>query len=155
MAYVISGLPAEAFRQWHAWDDDALAAHGIRRVRADAETGFPCRVSLRDAAIGETLLLLPFEHHPTMSPYRASGPIYAREHAGDTAVFRDRVPPFLGHRRLSLRAYSADGWMRAADVVAGAQFESAIEGLFARRDIAYVHAHNAAPGCYLCRVDRS
>lgn len=156
MTYAINGLPAESFIPHHGASDAALAAHGICRVQADTMPGFPCRVSLHDAAPGEMVLLLPFEHHPVATPYRASGPIYVRENAVTTAVYRNRVPPFLDQRRLSLRAYDAAGWMQTADVIVGTEaFESAIEGLFACDEIAYVHVHNAAYGCYMCRVDRT
>jgi hypothetical protein len=32
--------------------------------------GFPCRVSLVDAEIGESVLLVNYEHLPAASPYR-------------------------------------------------------------------------------------
>ena len=62
MSFVIHGLSPDTFRPLFALDDGALAARNIRRVVADADRGFPCRVTLEDARQGETLLLLPFLH---------------------------------------------------------------------------------------------
>lgn len=154
MAYRISGLGPEHFRELFASSDAQLAALDIRRVTADASHGYPCRVSLQDAQQGETLLLLPYLHHDVAGPYRASGPIYVRENADATAVFEDSVPPSLSHRLLSVRAYDADGWMHAAEVVEGSTLEACIADLFSSPQIDYLHIHNARPGCYSCRVDR-
>ena len=79
----ISGLPAEPFQSYFAMTDAELAAHGASRVVAtEADLGLmpPCRVSLRDAEVGERSILLHYAHHTAeTSPYRASGPIYVRE----------------------------------------------------------------------------
>ena len=70
----ISGLPAEPFQGYFAMTDADLAAHGARRVVAtEADLGLmpPCRVSLRDAEIGECSILLHYAHHTSpASPYR-------------------------------------------------------------------------------------
>ena len=55
MSFVIHGLSPDTFRPLFALDDGALAARNIRRVVADADRGFPCRVTLEDARQGETV----------------------------------------------------------------------------------------------------
>ena len=77
-----------------------------------------------------------------------------REGATETFDAVDQVPEVLRTRLLSLRAYTADGMMVDADVVAGAEVESVIECLFANAAVVYIHVHNAKQGCYACRVDR-
>ncbi|MET0654962.1 MAG: DUF1203 domain-containing protein [Pseudoxanthomonas sp.] len=154
MAYRISGLAPGTFQPLFAFDDARLAEHDIRRVVATDSHGYPCRVSLEDAEQGETLLLLPYEHHAVAGPYRASGPIYVRENAQAAAVFEDSIPPSLGRRLLSVRAYDIDAWMHAAEVVEGQDLEACISDFFALPRIEYLHIHNARPGCYSCRVDR-
>ena len=57
----------------------------MRRMRSDQPVGFPCRVSLEDAPVGEEVLLLPFTHQDSRSPYRASGPIFVRRGQGGGA----------------------------------------------------------------------
>ena len=155
MSFQIHALPAESFAPLFALSDDALRGRGIRRVVADGRPVYPCRVSLQDTGEGETLLLLPYEHHAVDTPYRASGPIYVREAATLAQPGVDDVPALLRTRLLSLRACDARGMMVWADVVEGAQVEAGIEALFAIERVAYLHLHYAKPGCYACRVERA
>lgn len=154
MSFRATGLSLSPFEPLFALDDAALAARGMRRVIADAKPGFPCRVGLVDAEPGERLILLPFEHQPAHSPYRASGPIFVREAARAPFDQAGVVPPVLRGRQLSVRAYDAAGLMVDADVLDGNDVERAIARFFARDDVAYLHVHNAKRGCYACRIDR-
>ncbi len=154
MSFRATGLSLSPFEPLFALDDAALAARGMRRMIADAKPGFPCRVSLEDAEQGERLILLPFEHQPADSPYRASGPIFVREAARAPFDEVDVVPPVLRARQLSLRAYDEAGLMVDADVIDGDDVERAIARFFARTDVDYLHVHNAKRGCYACRIDR-
>lgn len=154
MSYRISGLAPELFRPLFGYDDTKLAMLDIRRVVATDPHGYPCRVSLEDATGGEILLLLPYEHHAVSGPYRASGPVYVRQKAIATAIFEDSVPPSLAGRLLSIRAYDADGWMRAAEVIEGSSLDATIRTFFDQQETKYLHVHNARPGCYSCLVER-
>ncbi len=155
MSFQIRALAAEPFVPLFALPDDALRARGIRRVVADDQPVYPCRVSLQDALEGERLLLLPHEHHAVDTPYRAAGPVYVREAGVQAWPDVDAVPALLRTRLLSLRAYDARGMMAWADVLPGSELESGIAQLFALERSAYLHVHYAKPGCYACRVDRA
>src|SRR5262249_39010186 len=146
---------ASQFASLFDLSDDALAKLGARRMTVDANPGFPCRVSLAEAEVGETVLLLPFVHHDVTSPYRASGPIFVRKAVDTARLGRGEIPAMLRHRLLSVRAYDADAILRAADVLPGAELDLAIERFFADERIAYLHIHNARPGCYNCAVVRA
>ncbi|HET9990709.1 MAG TPA: DUF1203 domain-containing protein [Kofleriaceae bacterium] len=150
MAFQILGLPATPFQPLFALDDAALVAHRAVRRIADASPGYPCRVSLRDAAPGETVVLVHYEHHVVESPFRASHAIYVREHAEPAELAAGEVPVMLRSRLLSLRAFDAAGMLVAADVVDGRELEPALERLL--RAAAYVHIHFAKPGCYAARA---
>jgi hypothetical protein len=154
----ISGLPAEPFQPYFAMSDAELRTHGARRmVATQADLGLmpPCRVSLRDAIVGETSILLHYPHHVSpASPYRASGPIYVRQGVTETASFVNEVPAQQRTRLLSVRAYDADGIMVDAEVLPGEELEGLITRFFGRNDVAFLHAHNARRGCYSCRIDR-
>jgi hypothetical protein len=154
MPFRYTGLDAEPFRNLFALSDAELAARGIHRVTADTKPGFPCRVSLEDAAPGETLLLLPFEHQPTASPYRSSGPIFVRENAS-AGYNSTTLPPVFATRLLSVRAYDQAGTMVDADITGGGEAETLFARMLARDEVAYLHVHNAKPGCYAARVDRA
>jgi hypothetical protein len=151
MAFLIHGLDPALFAPWFALSDAELAACGAKRVLAGESPGYPCRVSLADAEVGDELVLLPFEHHAVNSPYRASGPIYVRRVASERLVL-DRVPDVLARRLLSVRAYDEASMMTQAHVVDGRELAGSLDRLVARRDVAYVHVHYAKPGCYACRV---
>ena len=81
-SFEIVGLPAAAFAPLFSLSDAELSRMHARRVLATANPGFPCRVSLSDAEIGDELLLLPYTHQPADSPYRASGPISCAREPG-------------------------------------------------------------------------
>jgi Protein of unknown function (DUF1203) len=135
--------------------DEELGALGARRMTVDKTPGFPCRVSLADAAVGETVILLPFVHHDVASPYRASGPIFVRRGATTAKLGPGEIPRMLEHRLLSVRAYDRDAILRKSEVVQGNELASAIEGFFGDERVSYLHIHNARPGCYNCSVVRA
>ena len=155
MKYVISGLPVQPFQSLFVLDDAQLRARGVVRMTVDSNRGFPCRVSLEDARVGETVLLLPWQHLEVETPYRAGGPIFVRETAIEQARIHNAVPEQQRSRLLSARAYDAEGWMLDAEVAEGALLEALIARFFSNASVAYLHVHNARRGCYACRVDRA
>jgi hypothetical protein len=141
-------------RLFELTDEQLHARHAVRRV-ATASEAFPCRVSLADAREGEELLLLPYEHHPVHSPYRASGPIYVRRGTKQRTLAPGEVPPYVTRRLISVRAYDADHMMVAASVCDGPDVADEIAARFADRDVASIHLHNAKQGCFSCLVVRA
>jgi hypothetical protein len=154
-SFRLSGLSSDSFEPLFAMNDRELAAFGARRVVADAPTGYPCRVSLVDADVGDELLLLPFEHLSTASPYRASGPVYVRARARRAVLEPGEVPPYVTRRLMSLRAYDANDMMVDAEVCEGSGVRATLERLLADDAVAFVHLHNAKRGCFSCRADRA
>jgi hypothetical protein len=155
MAFRISGLPRAAFAPLFALPAAQLARHQARLQIVDRHPGFPCRVSLRDAALGETVLLVNYEHLPVDSPYRSRHAIFVRRDAQEAQLTVNEVPQCLASRLLSVRALDADGMMLDAEVVAGAQLPEVIERLLAPQAVSYLHVHNAKPGCFAARVERA
>src|ERR1043165_5637833 len=141
MRFFLRGIDPKQFAPWFSLSDDELRARGALRRFAAPSEGHPCRVSLAEADAGEELLLAPYEHHVTSSPYRGAGPVYIRRSATQQVVLDD-VPPLLLARVLSVRAYDEAGLMQHADVVDGRTLAPQLEGLFERRDVAYVHVHS-------------
>ncbi|HME37794.1 MAG TPA: DUF1203 domain-containing protein [Steroidobacteraceae bacterium] len=155
MSFKLVGVPFEPFAELFALTCEALAARGARRVFATEKPGYPCRVSLADAEIGEELLLLPFTHQPAQSPYRASGPIFVRKAARLCELAAGVVPDYVRLRQMSLRAYDAAHSMIDAAVCEGREVAPAIRAMFGNSAVAYIHLHNAKRGCYSCRADRA
>jgi len=154
MAFLIRGLDPALFVRAFTLSEPELAACGARRTVADSTPGYPCRVSLADAEVGDELLLVHFEHHAAASPYRGSGPIYVRRAAREQVTL-DRVPDALARRVLSVRGYDTAGMMQAADLVDGRELAARLDAVLGSREIAYVHVHYAKPGCYACLVERA
>ncbi|HEY2561263.1 MAG TPA: DUF1203 domain-containing protein [Caldimonas sp.] len=150
----LSGLDAAVFEPMFGWSDDALRSIGAVRRTANDAPGFPCRVSLEDAPVGAELLLLPFEHQPARSPYRASGPIFVRRGAVRSELAPGEVPASVTQRLISLRGYDADAMIIQASVCEGSAVAAALDGMFADAAVAYVHLHNAKRGCYSCLASR-
>lgn len=154
MSFQVSGLSGAQFTPLFGLSDAELAQRDIVRRTADTSPGFPCRVSLVDAAPGETLLLLNFEHLAVASPYRSRHAIYVREYAQEARVPVGTVPEVLGRRLLSVRAIDGRGMMVDADVVDGGSAASVFERMLESPQVEYLHVHNAKPGCFAARVDR-
>jgi hypothetical protein len=153
-SFRLVGLSAENFDPFFAMSADELSALGARRVFADEAFGFPCRVSLADAEVGDELLLLPFEHLDTRSPYRASGPIFVRKGARRAVLEPGEIPPYVARRWMSVRAYDSDDMMIAADVCDGSDVRGVLSRFIADPAVAFMHLHNAKRGCFSCRVER-
>lgn len=150
----LTGLDPALFQHLFGLSDEALARHNAVRIAADSKPGYPCRITLRDAEPGETILLLPFEHLGGDTPYRGSGPIFVREGAR-TAWSATAIPDEMRTRLFSVRAYDDASVMIDADLVEGADLEHAFGRFFGRADTRFLHLHHARRGCFACRVERA
>jgi len=154
MSFQLVGLPFEPFAPLFSLPEQALSDLNARRVTATAKPGFPCRVSLVDAEIGEELILLPYSHQPASSPYRSSGPIFVRKAAQQCKLDPGVVPDYVGLRQMSVRAYDSAHMMTDATVCEGKDVAATLRGMFDDSKVSYIHLHNAKRGCFSCRVDR-
>lgn len=156
MSYLITGLPIEPFQPLFGLSDEALAARGVRRYVADADHGYPCRLTLEDAKVGDTLLLMNFEHQPADTPFRSSHAIFVNERAAGSARYVDEPAPVLASRPyISLRAFDEAGMMTDGRVAPGEEVHPVIEQMLADPQVAYLHAHFAGRGCFAARIDRA
>ena len=153
MVYAIRGLAPESFAHLRHASEDALANHDSRRMTADAVPGFPCRITLDDAALGETLILTNHVSHGC-GPYHASHAIFVSESALEAAHYIDAVPPALDRRVLSIRAFDAAGMMIDAALAPPGKADASIRRLLADPAVDHLDAHNAVRGCFAARVDR-
>jgi len=156
MSFQVSALPANEFRPLFGLPDEALAERGVVRRTVDSPTGFPCRVGLEDAAVGDTVLLLNYEHQPADTPFRASHAIFVNEKSVASRRTVDELPPALAIRdAVSLRAFRKDGMMIDASYAPKGEVEAGIDRHLANPEVAYLHAHTVHWGCYLARIDRA
>lgn len=155
MAFRLHGLDPSSFAPLFALDDGQLARRGMRRVFADSDTGYPCRVGLEDARSGDELLLLHWEHVPGATPYRASGPIFVARGACQRLLAPGEVPAYVTRRLISLRAYDATWTMLDARVCEGVDVAGELALMFRSAAVTCIHLHNARRGCYSCAAYRA
>jgi hypothetical protein len=154
MSFIVSGLPLATFAPLFGLGDEALAAHNAVRVIAD-EGRYPCRITLEDALAGESLLLLNYQHQDAATPYRSNYAIYVRETAQAAQRLEGELPPVLRGRPIAVRAFDEAGMLLGAELALNDDVEAAIGRQFANPAAAYLHAHNAAHGCFAARIDRA
>jgi Protein of unknown function (DUF1203) len=155
MSFIVAGLPLKTFQPLFGLGDDALAERGAIRVVAD-DGRYPCRVSLEDAPLGQSLLLVNYQHQDAATPYRSNYAIYVSEAARETCQLQPgELPPVLRGRPIALRAFDEAGMLIGAELALHDDVGAAIARRFADPAAAYLHAHNAAHGCFAARVDRA
>ncbi|MBL8513858.1 MAG: DUF1203 domain-containing protein [Betaproteobacteria bacterium] len=154
MRYRILGLHPAQFDAIRHQPDDVLAATHAERHVADAPDAYPCRISLRDAQPGDSLILMNHEHLPVNSPYRSRHAIYINEQSLEQARVDNRVPAQLQRRLLSVRGFDAGNMILDDEVVDGKALEAEIARQLSNPAIAFLHVHFARRGCYAARVER-
>ncbi|MCU0764256.1 MAG: DUF1203 domain-containing protein [Hydrogenophaga sp.] len=154
-SFQMVGIDHNQFQPLFSLTDEQLQERAYRRCYATENPGYPCRVSLEDARVGEELILLPFQHQPADSPYRASGPIFVRRGAQQARSPVGELSSYVTSRLMSVRAYDAAHMMVAASVCEGEATATEIQACFARNDVVYIHLHNAKRGCFFALVVRA
>lgn len=134
---------------------DRLRAAAVVVRIADESPGYPCRQCLRDAAVGEELVLVsydPFEGYGEHSPYRSASPIFLHRDDCSARIDPAAVPDQLRRRRLSLRAFDTEAMMLDGRVVDGVDLGAALDELLSDASVDRIHVHNAGPGCFAAVV---
>ena len=155
MTFQVHPLPDTLFDDIAGLTVSERAERNIRTYVADTKPGFPCRVSLADAEVGETVFLLNFEHQPNDTPYRASHAIFVTSGARSEMPAPNTLPDSIASRLLSIRAFDAAHTIIDAEVAEGCEAEPVIEHMLASPDVAYIHLHYARRGCFAATVRRA
>lgn len=154
MDFQIEALPAIDFAPLFQMTDAELAARKAVRHVVTACPDVPCRISLEDAPIGETVILVNHLHQAGDSPYRASHAIYVRDRAAQAQPAVNEVPDMIKRRLVSLRFFDRDHMIIHADVVDGERTAGELSAGFENPNVAYAHIHLAKPGCFAALVRR-
>ncbi|EPJ50047.1 MAG: hypothetical protein OFPI_20960 [Osedax symbiont Rs2] len=155
MTFQIHALPSSAYTDFFSLSDDELKRSNIVKTIVEEEHSYPCRVSLADAEIGETVILVNHTHLDEASPYHASHAIFVRENATQAHPVADSVPRMIASRLISVRAFDSLHLMLTADVVEGGDLKQIINQMFKDSKVQYLHLHYARPGCYAAKVTRT
>jgi len=97
---------------------------------------------------------LNYQDHDVASPYRSAYAIFVRERAAAPARLVDELPPVLRGRPIALRVFDSDHMLIGAELATNDDVEAAVARRFADPRAAYIHAHNAAHGCFAARIER-
>jgi len=127
---------------------------GARAVRHTvADSLYPCRKCLRNAQIGDPLLLLPYNPFTVESPCAGDGPIFIHAEGCQAALPGpgEVCEQVLG-RLLSVRGFDDDAMLLSSEVVAGEQLAERA-GQLLDEGSAFLHVHFAGAGCFAFRVD--
>jgi len=152
-------MSTTAIRQFHLEPIDADAAAALRaiggvRYIADSKPGYPCRRCLRDAEVGEELILVSHDPFSIDSPYRCASPIFLHADECHPDLDSDDLPTQLTCRQLSARAFDDQAMMIDAAIIDGRELEHTIERFFSDPAAATIHVHNASRGCWAVTVVR-
>ncbi len=152
MTYRITGLDPAPYKPLFKLADEELAKRGIVRMTVTQKPSFPCRISLADREIGESVLLLNHVSHDVANPYRASHAIFIAD--AKKGEFVDEVPPVFEGRVLSLRGFDKEGMMADALLAQPGEADASIRRLLEDPRIETIHAHNATRGCFSAKIER-
>ena len=117
MSFQIHALPKEPFDEYFELTLTELADRGAHIETVTNYPGSPCRVSLADAPVGSTVLLLNYEHQPANTPYKASHAIYITKGVDEFKPSINEIPPVLSSRVMSIRGFGKDHLMKEVNVV--------------------------------------
>ena len=154
MTFQFKPLSHLEFSHLYGLSDAALAEKGIVTMTASSSSGYPCRVSLEEAELGDRLLLLNYEHLPVESPYRSKHAIFVRDGAQAKQPQQGKIPETVAGRLVSIRAFDKRGMMTDATVTEGDAIEKEVVRLLLNSQTDYLHVHTAVRGCYLAAVER-
>ncbi|NMH72916.1 DUF1203 domain-containing protein [Bacillus sp. RO2] len=152
--FQIVALQEKEFSNLFFINEELLKSIGALKMIANKKPGYPCRVSLKDAEVGEEVILLNYQYHCVNSPYKASGPIFIRKGATTAKLDVNEIPEMLDHRYLSLRGYNHDSMMVEARGTEGVNVRENIDEILDNKEVEYIHILNSNPGCYNCLVNR-
>ena len=155
MSFLITGLDPSPFVPLFGLSGEELEARGAIRMPVKAQPGYPCRVTLSDAPVGESVLLLNHTSRTDDTPYRATHAIFVQEGAMQAREYYGETPPCFDGRVLSLRGFDATGMMADAVLVQPGEAGAAITRMFDNRAIDEIDVHNAVRGCFAARTTRA
>jgi hypothetical protein len=133
---------------------------GNEIVKQTAAGYGPCRVSLKPFVPGvDTRMLLSHSPFEVANAFNQPGPVFVRtndvEEYGDVHRFPPEIKADKINFPLTLIGYSNEQRMVFAEMVGKRDVDEMIERVFDERpDVEYLHARNAEPACFICKIER-
>jgi hypothetical protein len=124
-------------------------------VHTEIANGYgPCRSCLHTFLAGEENRTL-FTYNPFegLDDYPSPGPVFVHTEACQPFT-GEEFPDSLRWLPMIFEAYGEDRWIVARSRASGYRIEAAIEELFERPEVKYVHIRNAEAGCFIAHISR-
>lgn len=115
----------------------------------------PCRLCLQTFKVGiERRILFTLDPFAGVERYPLPGPVFIHENACVRYAEDGGFPEGLRAHALTLDAYGRGRLFRTQERVNDEEVEPALERLFARTDVDYVHVLDTDAGCFDLRIER-
>jgi hypothetical protein len=134
---------------------DALRVLGGPVHIATEHPGSPCRQCLRDAEVGDQLLLVSHDPFTLDTPFRSASPIFLHREPCVPPEDSHQLPAQLTERQLSVRSFDPEEIMIDATVIDGDHLQATIERFFRAQQSHSIHVHNATRGCWAVTIERT
>ncbi|MGB8540144.1 MAG: DUF1203 domain-containing protein [Candidatus Acidiferrales bacterium] len=140
-------------------------AEAVRHTQKDSHYNFPAYtdISKGDAPCRHCLKMIPAGEQATLFTYDAfegieklplPGPVYIHTKRCERYPEDAGFPAELKDSPRTLNAYAAGRRLLAQEYVENGTVDSAIDKLFARADVEYIHVRSTTAGCYTFRIER-
>jgi hypothetical protein len=116
----------------------------------------PCRHCLHLIAAGkDRRILFTYDRFAGIESLPQPGPVYVHEKFCQRYVEESGFPEELRSSPRTLEGYGHGRRLVAQEYVADGKFESAIEKLFAQKEIDYLQVNSTTAGCFTFRIERA
>ena len=134
--------------------------HGGNPVEpfVDSDGGWPLRCCLEDSRAGDEIAIIAWSPFPWKGPYAETGPVVVHTQGCVGSMVRDRLPPGLDTRAMTLRPYGIDhriAYDMVRHVPEGESLTALVRELLSDPDIEMVHGRNVTGGCFSFEATRS
>ncbi|MGD0543094.1 MAG: DUF1203 domain-containing protein [Candidatus Acidiferrales bacterium] len=140
-------------------------AEAVREMQKDPHYKFPayadiskgdapCRHCLKIIPAGEQALLFTYDAFEGVEKLPLPGPVYIHAWSCERYPEDAGFPAELKNSPRTLNAYATGRKLLAQEYVGNGTVDSAIEKLFERSDVHYIHVRSTTVGCYTFRIER-
>lgn len=129
-------------------------AYGLPPERRLSDGGAPCRHCLRLVPVGVEYLVVAYRPFQSVQPYAETGPLFLCAEACSAARPQEKPPEILSSPQYMARGYDDDERIiyGTGVVIETKRIASAVGGILAREDVAFVDIRSASNNCFQCRV---
>jgi hypothetical protein len=140
-------------------------AESVRETQKDPHYNFPayadiakgeapCRHCLKIIPAGEQATLFTYDAFKDVEKLPLPGPVYIHSKSCKRYPEAGGFPIELKNSPRTLNAYAQGRRLLAQEYVESGTVDSAVEKLFTRADVEYIHVRSTAAGCYTFRIER-